>query len=92
MQKKAVILPLALSTILVLTALNTACLAAPRLDVSKSPPERTQLTPEEIEKNKKRQEKIEKDLEELDKEHKLEHDQNNQPQKKTGRRAASLQP
>lgn len=70
---------------------HTACTAAPRVDISKSPSERTPLTPEETQKNKERQEKIEKEMEELEKKRKLEHDQNNQTEKKTGPKTATVQ-
>ena len=73
----------AVAIAVVLTVQGTACVAAPRVDVSKNPPEHTP-TPAELEQNKKRQEKIDKEMEELNKKRKLEQDQNNQQEKKPG--------
>jgi len=81
-----------LVTTLCFTLPGTICTAAPRIDISKAPPERTHLTPEEIEKNKEREEKIQKELEELEKKRKQEENQNNQQEKKPGPRNAAAQP
>ncbi len=79
---------LALIAIAVTMTCNSAvCVSAPRIDISKNPPQR-QPTPYELEKSNESQEKIKKEMEELERKRNMEKDHDNQQEMKKGQKTA----